>query len=268
MPLAADHWMTEHPAWLPTPDGAHRVCPLAGGLVLAQVTRGTLVLTALDGGDTEPAADVFALPQGAADDVPELAKELTDLGRVGRLRNPSLWEALGTAILRQVIRAGQSKRLYRALCAAHGRRVTLPDGESYALFPTPETLLDLDDAQFTNLGLAFKRPVLRSAATAFIAHGDEWMRLSQPALVDELQAVRRVGPWTAGAAVADYTNRWDLYPYADLAVRTWARRAAPSHAWFDNERAFGAQWRHLADAHLSSLTLLTLAWGSQHGDIG
>ncbi|MBL7499784.1 hypothetical protein I6A84_20730 [Frankia sp. CNm7] len=184
------------------------------------------------------------------------------------MRNPSLWEALGTAILRQVIRAGQSKKLYRALCATHGQQVTLPDGNSYALFPTAEAILELDDEQFSELGLAFKRPALRSAATAYVTHGESWTRLSRPALVDELQSVRRVGPWTAGAAVADYTNHWDLYPYADLAVRTWAGRAAPSHVWFHNERAFGTQWRHLAGEHLSVLTLLTLAWGSQHGDIG
>ncbi|MDT3440851.1 MULTISPECIES: hypothetical protein [unclassified Pseudofrankia] len=268
MPLSADRWMIEHPAWLPTEKGAHRVCLLPSGAALAEVEHGALVLTALDGDETEPAGDVFTLPEGAATDVPELAKELTGLGQVGRLRNPSLWEALGTAIMRQVIRAAQSKALFRALCTIHGRQVTLPDGNSYALFPTAEKILELDDEQFSKMGLAFKRPVLRSAAAAYVTHGDDWARLSSSELVDELQSVRRVGPWTAGAAVADYTNRWDLYPYADLAVRTWVGRAAPSHFWFHNERAFGAQWRHLAGEHLSSLTLLTLAWGSQHGDIG
>jgi DNA-3-methyladenine glycosylase II len=268
MPLAADLWMIEHPAWLPTGNGARRVCALSGAVVLAEVQNGDLVLTALDGGETEPVADVVRLPDGAAEEVPELAKELTGLGQVGRLRNPSLWDALGTAILRQVIRAGQSKKLYRTLCATQGERLRLPDGDSYCLFPTPQTILDLNDEQFKALGLAFKQPVLRSAARAYLAHGDSWKRLPARALAEELQTVRRVGPWTAGAAVADYTNRWDLYPYADLAVRTWARRAAPSHVWFHNEHAFGAQWRRLTGEHLSPLTLLTLAWGSQHGDIG
>ncbi|KLL11362.1 hypothetical protein BL254_14040 [Protofrankia sp. BMG5.30] len=260
--------MTEHPAWLPTEKGARRVFALPGGPVLAEVEGDSLTLTALGGDDTEPAADVFSLPDGAAAEVPQLAKELSGLGRVGRFRNPSLWEALGTAILRQVIRAGQSKRLFRELCAAHGEQVPLPDGDAYALFPTPETILALTDERFAELGLAFKRAALRAAATAYLKHGVGWSRLSLPVLVDELQGVQRIGPWTAGAAIADYTNDWSLYPYADLAVRTWAGRAAPSHLWLHHERAFGAQWRHLASEHLSTLTLLTLAWGSQYGDIG
>jgi len=266
--LTADRWMTEYPAWLSTEKGARRVLAVPGGLVLAEVEDDRLTLTGLGGQTAEPAADVFSLPDGAAEEVPQLAKELAGLGRVGRLRNPCLWEALATGILRQVIRAGQAKKLYRQLCAAHGEQVELPDDGTFALFPTAETILGLSDVQFTELGLAFKRPALRAAATAYLEHGTTWSRLSWPALVDELQSVRRIGPWTAGAAVADYTNDWGLYPYADLAVRTWAGRAAPAHHWFHNERAFGTQWRHLAGEHLSTLTLLTLAWGSHHGDIG
>ncbi|ABD12251.1 hypothetical protein ThrDRAFT_02621 [Frankia casuarinae] len=268
MPFAADRWMTEYPAWLPAADGVRRVFALPGGPVLAEVHGGKLTLAALGDEAAEPLADVFGLPEGAASEVPELAKELAGLGLVGRFRNPSLWEALATAILRQVIRAGQSKKLYRALCAAHGEQVALPDGGAFGLFPSPEKILELDDEQYGELGLAFKRPALRAAATAYLAHGENWNRLPLAALVDELQSVQRIGPWTAGAAVADYTNTWDLYPYADLAVRTWAGRAAPAHHWFNNERAFGAQWRHLAGEHLSTLTILTLAWGSYRGDIG
>jgi hypothetical protein len=37
----------------------------------------------------------------------------------------------------------------------YSRSVALPDGTSYGLFPTPETILGLDDVQFTELGLAF-----------------------------------------------------------------------------------------------------------------
>ena len=86
--------------------------------------------------------------------------------------------------------------------------------------------------------------------------------------VQELQRIPRIGPWTAGAAVADYSNDFTYYPYADLAVRTWARRAAPSYPWPDSEQAFGRLWQRLAGDQLATWTLLTLAWGSQHGDTG
>jgi DNA-3-methyladenine glycosylase II len=269
MPPAVHFWMTEHPAWLPAAQGGRRVFMLPnGGRWLADITGGDLALTALNGEVTEPTADFFALPDGVAESVPELAVALSGLGQVGRLRNPSLWEALATGILRQVIRAAQSKKLYRAFSAAHGEVVTLPDGGTYALFPEPKAVLALDDEQFAELGLAFKRAPLRAAASAYLEHGDTWQELPHTALIDEIQSVPRIGPWTAGAAIADFTNDWALYPYGDLAVRTWANRAAPSHGWFLGDGAFGGQWRRLAGEHLSTLTLLTLAWGSHHGDIG
>ena len=70
---------------------------------------------------------------------------------------------------------------------------------------------------------------------------------------DALQAIPRVGPWTARAAAADWSNDWALYPYTDLAVRTWAKRAAPSRYWPVDEPTFGRMWRALAGEGLSSL---------------
>jgi DNA-3-methyladenine glycosylase II len=198
----------------------------------------------------------------------ELATALRGLGPVLRMRNGDLWDALGTAILRQVIRAGQSKRLYRAFCAAHGVPVELPGGECLRLFPSWEKVLTLSDEDFAGLGLAFKRRPLRAAARAFGDHAARWRELAAVALLEELQQVPGIGAWTAGAAVADWSNDWRLYPYSDLAVRTWARRAAPRYPWPDDEVRFGDLWRSLAGASMSALTVLTLAWGSQHGDIG
>ncbi len=77
----------------------------------------------------------------------------------------------------------------------------------------------------------------------------------------QLQGIPRIGPWTAGAAVADYSNDFTCYPYADLAVRTWAKRAAPSYPWPDSEQELGRLWQRLAGDQFATLTLLTLAWG-------
>ncbi|MFC5946620.1 hypothetical protein ACFPZ4_35320, partial [Micromonospora harpali] len=67
-----------------------------------------------------------------------------------------------------------------------------------------------------------------------------------------------------GLSVADYTGDFALYPYADLAVRTWAALADPATAWPADEPAFADAWRNLAGPSLSTLTILTLAWGDQH----
>jgi DNA-3-methyladenine glycosylase II len=264
-----DFVMTEHAAWLPRDGSLQRVIVLPdGGRWLATVRGRTLALDALANGAAKPVCDVFTLSNGLLGKVPELATALGGLGAVVRSRNADLWDAIGTAIIRQVIRAAQSKKLYRAFCEAYGERVELPNGSMYAVFPIPEVVLGLSNDQFSSIGMAFKRRPLKAAAEAYLELGTKWRELTPQALTSELQTVPRIGPWTAHAAVADWSNDWSLYPYSDLAVRTWATRAAPSFDWPSDEPNFGRVWRALAGEHLSSFTLLTLAWGSQHGDIG
>src|SRR5215217_2803063 len=112
MSIACDFVMTEHPAWLPMAGGRQRVlAAVDGGRWLATADGRTLALTALTPG-ARPVRDAFTLPSGVLTAVPELASALAGLGPVVRLRNADLWDAIGTAIIRQVIRAGQSKKLY------------------------------------------------------------------------------------------------------------------------------------------------------------
>jgi DNA-3-methyladenine glycosylase II len=259
--------MTDHPAWRITGQGSYRVFALPdGGQWLVTIQGSELLSRPLATGSDQPQPDVFRLPESAVIDAPELLGALTALGMVARFRTPDLWEAIATAIIRQVIRAAHAKRLYRDFCAAYGQRISAMNGDGNALFPAAETVLGLDDAQFAGVGLAFKRGPLRAAAETYLKHGPHWRDLPPAALVQELQQVPRIGAWTAGAAVADFRNDFTYYPYADLAVRTWVKRAAPAYRWPDDEQSFGQLWRALAGDHLASLTLLTLAWGSHHGD--
>ncbi|MFC3985466.1 hypothetical protein [Streptosporangium jomthongense] len=191
-----------------------------------------------------------------------LAASLHRLGRVERVRNPDLWEALATAIVRQVIRAGQARKMHRAFRTTAGEAA----GSTW-LIPTPEQTLALSAEDFAELGMAFKHRPLQAAASAYLTHHAEWAQLAPDALVKALQSVPRIGPWTAGAAVADATGDFSLYPYADLAVRTWAALADPATAWPTDEPGFAATWRRLAGPHLSVLTVLTLAWGDHHAQV-
>jgi DNA-3-methyladenine glycosylase II len=107
--------MTEHAAWLPRGGSWQRVVVLPdGGRWLATVRGRTLALDALTNGASKPVLDVFTLSNGLLGKAPELAAALGRLGSVVRYRNADLWDAVGTAIIRQVIRAAQSKKLYRA----------------------------------------------------------------------------------------------------------------------------------------------------------
>jgi DNA-3-methyladenine glycosylase II len=261
--------LTDHAAWRATPDGSRRVFVLPdGGQWLVTIDGDKPLPRPLAAGNARPRLDVFTVTEPTVSDVPSLFEALVGLGAVARFRTSDLWEAIATAIIRQVIRVPHARQLHRNFCDAHGLRVSYPDSDAYALFPDAETVLGLHDEQFASIGMTFKRKPLRAAAEAYLKQGPQWRKLSPGELVTELQQVPRIGPWTAGAAVADFSNDFAYYPYADLAVRTWAKRAAPSYPWPDDEQEFGRLWRWLAGSQLAPMTLLILAWGSHHGDTG
>lgn len=255
--------MTDHPAWMP--DGTFRVRAFPsyqGKHALARTDGSSLDWCCPQAAASGPVPEAFTLPDSAALP-PELGGALASVGSVARFRNPSLWDALGTAIIRQVVRAAQAQHQYRAFCIAYGDQTGCGQTTAW-LFPSPEVVLKLDDAHFADTGLAFKRHALRAAASAFLARENAWVHMSSVDLVAELCAVPRVGPWTAGAAIADWSNDFAAYPCGDLAIRTWAAHVAPSVTWPDSEQAFRQHWHELAGDHLAELTLLTLAWGDRH----
>jgi DNA-3-methyladenine glycosylase II len=252
------NWMLDHPGWNTTTSPPSRALRAEDSVWLH--TADDTTARPLSGGGTPPHVDVYdpahlhglQLP-------PALRRSLLGLGPVRRLRNTDLWDALVTAIIRQVIRAGQARMMYRDLVATVGQ----PAGAA-GLIPTAGQILAMSAETFTALGMAFKRQPLQATAAAYLKHGGEWADMPGDVLVKALQTVPRIGPWTAGAAVADHTGDFSLYPYGDLAVRTWARRADPATHWPDDEPSFSAAWNDLAGPHLSVLTALTLAWGDQH----
>ncbi|MCG8915720.1 hypothetical protein L6E12_07960 [Actinokineospora sp. PR83] len=255
--------MTDHPAWLSTDERAWRVCRVGETVWSVIGSPGRVEVQPVSGsGATAPIIDVVdpGTVSGAAD---ALVDPLRTGGAVRRLRNPDLWEALGTAAVRQVIRAAQARKLYRAFCAQYGERFETAAGAAW-LFPRADVVLAMSDDDFERLGMKFFRRVLRSSAEVYLKFGDEWAELSADRLVDELKTIPRVGSWTAGAAVADYTNDFERYPMTDLAVRTWAKRLAPSVDWPEDEGRFGRKWRSMCGDHVSEMTMLTLSWGVRH----
>ncbi|MGH3377108.1 MAG: hypothetical protein ACRDP6_20450 [Actinoallomurus sp.] len=252
--------MHEHPGWT-----------FNGGAWLRAFSAGTACVAAVTGNRWQACGPAPLQPQvieltSIPPSVPvSLRNRLTEVGTVVRWRTPDLWDAVATAIIRQVIRADQARILHHRFRTAHGLPIESPHGVVH-LMPDAATVANLPADAFTSLGLSFKRGPLQAAAAAFLEQGAKWCELAPAQLVEELQTVPRIGPWTAGAAVADFTHDWNLYPYGDLAVRKWAALAAPDIDWPEKEDAFAAQWRHLAGDQLGPLTLFTLAWGVRHGD--
>jgi DNA-3-methyladenine glycosylase II len=256
--------LTDHPGWIISPDGA------TGRLVTSEWQTcwlswdGTaLARTSLDGG-TAPAKDTVAVrPADLPPAAPRaLTGALAELGSVQRLRSPTLWEAITSGLLRRIIRAPQARALYQRWAAAYGTAHSTPAGKVHAV-PDPHAVLELSPEHFAAVGAALHRKALPAAAAAYLEQGDVWAKLPATELVTALQEVSGIGPWTAACAAADFTGDYSVYPHDDLAVRTWAAKAAPSLLFPDSPKEFAAQWRRWApDRHaLHALTTYTLAWG-------
>lgn len=261
--------ITEHPGWHTTADGDRARLVEHGGtvwLALWNNANAHLALWPIEGdGAAEQPFPAYTSPieLPAPREAGPLLAELVSLGTVARLNNPSLWDAITTAILRQVVSAKQALRKHRAFYGAYGRTVATAAGD-FPLVPTPETVLGLSDDGFAAVGTKFNRKALRSAAEAYLDRGEHWATLDPESLIKELVGVRGIGPWTASAAAADFTGDFSIYPHGDLAVRTWARKAAPGLEFPSKEPEFEATWRRWAPARpqLHALTLFTLTWGS------
>lgn len=241
--------LCEHPAWN---DGCRLVCTPNGASVAKADTDGIALSR------PGPVIDVYDPAELSAAAPARLRRGLEPCGPVARLRTPDLWEAVATAIIRQVIRADQARLMYQRFTGTYGKPV-----EDGRIFPPTEVVLSLGDGAFAELGMAFKRDPLRAAAQAVLDCGEKWAQSSPLELVDELQSIPRIGPWTAGAAVADATGDFSIYPYGDMAVRKYARQAFPDLELPDQEAAFAARWSSYSatPSELSVLTALTLALG-------
>lgn len=258
---------TDHPAWHSYNDGARaRAVRTASGVwVLAHDHHGLRVDCVEGTEDVKPTfltTDPANLPLAAP---PVLRAGLDELGVSQRLANPWLWDAITTAILRQVVRADQARKLYRAWCSTYGTTVDGPFGK-LAVAPTHTRVLELGDESFAAVGAKFHRTALQAAAEYYERHQTTWEGSTPDDLFVGLTTIPRIGPWTARAAAADFTGDFAIYPHDDLAVRTWAAQIAPAYPWpTKTDKAFGPLWTGWAGADrtaLHTLTLATLTWGA------
>lgn len=258
---------TDHPAWQSYDDGGRARAARAGsGLwVLSHDAHG-LRVDCVDGSeDLKPSfvvTDPADLPAAAPT---PLRDGLVELGITQRLANPWLWDAITTAILRQVVRADQARKLYRTWCTTYGTTVDGPFGP-LAVAPTHTQVLELPDASFTAIGAKFHCTALQAAAEHYDRHHKAWSQAQASDLVAALTGIPRIGRWTARAAAADFTGDFSVYPHDDLAVRTWAAQIAPAYPWpGKKDKAFGPLWTGWAGEDrtaLHTLTLATLTWGA------
>jgi 3-methyladenine DNA glycosylase/8-oxoguanine DNA glycosylase len=257
--------LTDHPAWTVRPDGTTCRLAIVGAEAWFVTWDGTELVVMELGGSVvnKTVAAVETLPEDLPPRAPSpLTTALAQLGTVHRLPSPTLWEAITSGLLRRIIRAPQARALYQRWITTYGPSWDTPAGVLHTV-PGPQTVLGLTKDQFATIGAALHHKALPAAAVAYLEHGKDWGQLPPDDLVKALQEVPGIGPWTAACAAADFTGDYSVYPHSDLAVRTWAAKAAPTALLSDDPRQFEAAWARWAPdrRQLHALTTYTLAWG-------
>jgi len=259
--------MCDHPAWTTTTHGVTRVMRSGAStwLIASDSLLSDVGMTVVDGPGGGPAPEFLHVDQPTLVES-SLGPALAPLVPLLRVRNSCLWDAIGNAILGKIVTADQARVMYRRFCTAFGRPVEALYGYEY-LFPDPECVSRMPVTEFGELKMSFTRVPLRAAATAYLEHGTAWSQLDPVAMVTALRSVPGIGPWIAGAAVADFSGDFSVYPYPDRQLRTCLRRAAPGADWPVSVAQFRTRWHAMAGDNVSGvsgLTQLVLAWGETH----
>ena len=107
----------------------------------------------------------------------------------------------------------------RAAAAIHGRFAALYDGK-----PTAAAVAATPTESLRACGLSAAKAASIQDLAAKVLDGTvrlgNWARQSDDEIVDRLSMVRGIGPWTAQMFLIFVLNRPDVWPTADLGVRT------------------------------------------------
>jgi DNA-3-methyladenine glycosylase II len=150
--------------------------------------------------------------------ITHLAKPLRGLRPYSQ---PTLFEALVKAVLQQQVSFRSANQVTRRLVLTYGPQCQLGDGELYG-FPTLDTLARLSEADLRASKVGYKAPYLVGLFEQLTNGSLQLDQLAQSgtkAAIQELNAVRGIGIWTAELAVLTGLRRLDIFPSDDLGIR-------------------------------------------------
>ncbi|HEU5381469.1 MAG TPA: hypothetical protein VFV38_39105, partial [Ktedonobacteraceae bacterium] len=200
-----------------------------------------------------PEAAQAALP-------PELAARFRSLHPLVHIASVSLGEALLKAIIRQVITASHARKLTSAFIRRYGKRQVY-DGVTYYDFPSIEVVAKISLEELQAEGFGFKAKVLHRTAQLLLENDLETAvaQVSPAEALALLTSIPGIGRWTAQITLCDWRADWSLYPFEDLAVRTWAKKLWTGVSWPQDERQFAACWQQINGGYTGIITCYLLS---------
>jgi DNA-3-methyladenine glycosylase II len=201
------------------------------------------------------------LPDRAIAHLPtSLAEKLNNIAPLVHIASASLEEAIVKAIIRQVISAGHAKTLIHRFITRFGECYEYEGFLCYR-FPTPERIIASPLEDLISCGLGFKAKLIKSVIEKLEEDGLRGMlgNASINTTLEHLQGIKGIGQWTAHITVSDITGDWSLYPFDDLAVRTWASKLWPNQGWPQSPKDFRKEWESINGIYVGQVTFYLLA---------
>jgi len=196
---------------------------------------------------------------------PVLAPIVNDLRGLKVVHTQSLFEALVNSIVEQQIAFRIALKIERSLLTGFGDRLNAR-GREYHAFPTPGRLASLSVEELRNCGLSTRKAEYIRDLSEMVSDGivdpesfRDYGRSED--IVNELSAIRGIGPWTAKMAIMRSMRRFEVLPVDDVGLRRCishycldGRRISPQEA---NEisKAWG-EWRGLVAYYLVRAEML------------
>jgi DNA-3-methyladenine glycosylase II len=134
---------------------------------------------------------------------------------------PSLFEALVKAILQQQVSYRFAYQLIRDLVLVYGTRCRLGELELWD-FPSAERLSKLSEEDLRAHRIGYKAKYIRGLTQRICTGELDLERLAKEetaSLLQTLDDIPGVGPWTAELTVLSGLQRLEVFPYDDLVVQ-------------------------------------------------
>ncbi len=236
----------------------------AGTLRVSKMRGDDALALAVDFADTARLQAICARVRRLFDVDADIAAIDAQLARDPRLRAfvrrhpgqrlPGGWDGFEIAVravLGQQISVTAARTLATRLLERFGEPATLPDGEKIRLFPSPQTLADVD---LTKIGLPRTRAATLNTIARAVCNGRVDFRPEQSldGFVASWCELPGIGAWTAHYIAMRALSHPDAFPAADLVLRKMlgaggtllSARAVEAHA------EYWRPWRAYAVMHL------------------
>lgn len=177
---------------------------------------------------------------------PTLSRMLKELFGLRSPTTQTVYEALVDSIIEQQISLRVAIGMERKMIKEFGEPISLPEKTYYA-YPSPQALAKADIKTLTQCGLSSRKAEYIKEISRLIAEGkldlEKFKKYEDTAkVVEELDAIRGIGVWTAELTVLRSMQKWDAMPADDVGLRRII-----AHYYCKDEKITAVQAREIAE---------------------